>query len=226
MENKILVICPTRTRYDKIHQTIEAFIKTQTGFADLLIAMDEDDRDGYTFTDYEHEYIKIEVNPRIRMIPTVNLVANKYCNEYKYIGFIGDDHMFRTRGWDKIFLDKLEEMKVGIVYGNDLLQGRELATAGFLTSNIVSTLGYIAIPELIHLYMDTFWMSLGRALGKLEYFEDVTIEHCHFTNGKGTKDDLYTEVNSSSMYQHDGEVYNKYCAERLESDVAKLRQLL
>jgi hypothetical protein len=38
---------------------------------------------------------------------TLNLLANKYCNEYEYVCFIGDDHRPRTDGWDLKLIESI-----------------------------------------------------------------------------------------------------------------------
>lgn len=224
MKDKILIIVPTRSRGQKILEFIDSWNITSPTQADLLICLDEDDAHNYTLV--ESEGLMIDIGPRIRMIPTLNRAALKYMKDYKYIGFAGDDHRYRTPGWDKEFIESIQANGgVGIVYGNDLLQGKTLATEVVMSSNIIQTLGYMVPPGLIHLYADNFWMDLGKRCGCLEYLPEVVIEHCHFTNGKSGVDALYEEVNSHSMFEHDRQAYELYCSTQLENDVQKITGL-
>ena len=61
-------------------------------------------------------YSKI-IEPILSII--FNKVSKKYCNDYKFISFIGDDHLLQTYAWDKMLINPLSK-KIGISYGNDL----------------------------------------------------------------------------------------------------------
>ncbi len=163
---KILIIVPSRSsngsRTNNIEELRDSWIKTTTGNSDLLIGLDEDDEHHYP----RLESVKYEVNKRLRMVGTLNLLANKYCTEYEYIAFLGDDHRFRTDGWETIFLNDAKEQKYSIFYGNDLLQGANI------------------------------WLELGRALSCLKYFPNLIIEHMHPAANKAKTDIQYAEVDS------------------------------
>ena len=103
-----------------------------------------------------------------------------------------------------------------------MLQGKQLATAVMISSNIVEILGYMAPPKLIHLYMDNFWMSLGKALNCLTYVPEAVIEHMHYVAGKSEKDEQYAEVNSSEMYKKDQDTFVEYVKNDLKPDLEKL----
>jgi hypothetical protein len=199
--NKVLLIVPTRGRPEKSIEFYEEFKKNST-ITDLVFGLDDDDV----------EYPRIdgalyEVNPRAMMNGTLNLIAKKYADQYEYIAFMGDDHRPRTPGWDIELVNSIKDIKHGIAYGNDLLQGRNLPTAVLLKSSIVKTLGFMAPPAMKHLYLDNFWKDLGIELGSLVYSNDVIIEHLHFTNGKSEQDNGYAEVNSSELYNYDKNQY-------------------
>jgi hypothetical protein len=123
---------------------------------------------------------------------------------------MGDDHMPRTVGWDAAYLEALRELGTGLVYGNDLLQGSSLPTQVAMTTDIVRALGYMAPPDLTHLYVDNFWRDLGRSAGCLRYLPDVIVEHRHPAAGKAQWDAGYARVNNSAMYEHDATAYEQY----------------
>jgi len=87
----------------------------------------------------------------------------------------------------------------GLAYGNDLFQGKNLATAVMMSTNIIRSFGFMAPPKLVHLFMDNFWMLLGMDLDAIWYFDDVIIEHLHFLAGKSQVDAGYIENNSNDM---------------------------
>lgn len=215
--NKMLVIVPTRNRPDKVKEFYEQFKKTSI-ISDLIFGIDEDDTSEYP----QFEDAKYEVNPRLRMNGTLNLIATKYANDYEYIAFLGDDHRPRTWAWDKILTMNIQDNPYGIAYGNDLFQGERIPTAVVLKSEIVKRLGYMAPPVLIHLFLDNFWKLLGENLNSLVYNKDVIIEHMHYLVGKSPTDELYLEVNSDEISSHDHREFSKYVQNgEFENDLRK-----
>jgi hypothetical protein len=152
-----------------------------------------------------------------------NRSARTYGDEFRVLGSIGDDHTPRTPGWDEIVGATLNEMGTGMCFGDDLLQGSDLPTACFMTSDIVRALGFMCPPTLVHMYVDTFWLELGNALGRLRYLPNVVIEHLHFTKGKSSKDAVYSS--GESLMDRDKAAFLSYLAERFDDDVARVRTL-
>lgn len=213
--NELLVIVPSRNRPESVEQLADAFFGNGTGMADLLFATD-DDQPLYPF----YPDVQFRVGPRLRMCGTLNAAAVENAGDYKYLGFLGDDHRPRTRGWDARVIQALENHNV--VYGNDLLQGENLPTAVFLRSEIVQKLGYMAPPSLIHLYLDNFWLELGRATS-IKYLPDVIIEHMHPAIGKAEWSDSYREVNDQALYSTDEFAFKQYMETQFAADLEKLR---
>ena len=184
----LIVIVPSRGRPDNIARLREAWADLTTLAARLLVAVDDDDPelpgyleqgDGWTI-----------VGPRLRLGPTLNSLAPTMTKRAPYIGFLGDDHLPRTTGWDLEVTAALATLGTGFVYGNDLVRGADLPTAFFMTSNIVDKLGYIFPPGLVHMYLDDAVRELGTAANCLTYLPDVIIEHLHPVAGTapGTSD--------------------------------------
>jgi len=145
------------------------------------------------------------------MAPTLNKYAVEYARRYRYIGFMGDDHRPRTERWDAQVIRTLAKMRVGMVYGDDLLQGAALPTAVFMAGNIINVLGWMAPPGLIHLYLDNFWLTFGNAMDDgIRYLPNIVIEHMHPIAGKAPSDAGYVEVNAPDVYAHDAQVFRDY----------------
>lgn len=215
---KLLTIVPTRSRNESHKELTELFFKTSK-VSDLLFGLDVDDQHTYNRLDG----VLYDVNPRLRMNGTLNLLANKYCNEYEYICFIGDDHRPRTDCWDVKLIESIKDQPYGMAYGNDLLKGRKLPTAILMNSNIIRQIGFMAPPVLIHLYLDDFWRDFGNALGTLTYSEDVILEHLHYSRGKSAVDQVYLEANSSAVKNADQENYEKYKSVQFKIDLEKCK---
>jgi len=201
----ITLLLPSKGRPEKAKEAIDCFNRCKTDYSQLILVLNEGD-------EYNLDVPTIHV-PANNMCEAVNL-ASKYV-ETENIGFIGDDHHIRTKGFDKILEEKLEENL--IVYADDLLQREKLATQCVMRTNVVRTLGYMAIPGLKHLYMDNFWMELGA-----QFVPEVVIEHMHYLNGKSQHDERYKEVNSDAIHSNDKNVFENWKRTQKINDLRKL----
>lgn len=228
MHENLALMVPSRGRPENVERLCVALQETDS-IADLYVGVDADDSDLNEYKNIEHRFRDINLiisNKRQRFAATVNSLSKLLCNDYKYLGWQGDDHVPRTIHWDRHYVYELERMQVGVVYGDDLVMGEAIATELAFTSNIVKTLGY-AIPEgFVHLYVDNYFMELGRSIDRLKYLPDVVIQHMHPCVGKAEEDLTYREANSPENWTNDRMRFEKYILEELARDAAKLRDLL
>lgn len=219
---KILIIVPSRSsngsRTSNIDELRDSWIETTTGNSDLLIGLDDDDEQNYPRLDG----VIYDINKRLRMVGTLNLLANKYCQQYEFIVFLGDDHRLRTKGWEDTFLNDAKNQKYSVFYGNDLLQGANIPTAVFISSNIIQTLGFMVPKTLVHMYADNFWLELGKALSCLRYYNNLIIEHMHPAANKAKSDNQYLEVDSFT--NQDRINFIDYMNNNFYNDLLKLRK--
>lgn len=233
----LVVIVPSRGRPQAARELAQAFASTCTADTRLVFAVDEDDPLLPEYSDIPRSWADSR-RPAVEMcvcdatgsmVGALNGTAKALAEVYQpapfALGFLGDDHRPRTRGWDARYLEALRELGTGIVYGDDLLQSERLPTQCAMTADIVRALGFMAPPSLGHLFVDNFWRDLGHAAGCLRYLPDVVVEHLHPAAGKATVDEGYARVNAGEQYARDGEAYAKYRAGYLASDVAMVRQL-
>jgi hypothetical protein len=224
----MLLIVPSRGRPQNIKRLCEA-LKNTNADLDFAVGVDADDVTLDEYKKVEAEYgFELWISPeRKRFAATVNSIALANYENYKYLAWFGDDHVPHTLYWDQLYRNALDELKVGVVYGNDLVMGETIATELAFTSNIVETLGY-AIPDgFVHLYVDNYFMELGKSIGKLVYLPDVIVQHLHPTViGKHIEDATYTEANSEENWTNDRIRFEKYIADELPHDSAKLKELL
>jgi hypothetical protein len=225
MTADLLMIVPTRGRPGNAARLVRSFNETSTGAANLLIAVDGDWPNASAYQSAASKNFQCAVGPWRGMVATLNHYADQSASTYPMLGFCGDDHLFVTPGWDKALVDVLYENYTGVAYGNDQLQGPLLPTAVALTSNIVLKLGYMAPPGLRHLYVDNFWLELGKAIGHLTYLPDVIIEHLHPTARKAETDASYDRVNSSAAISADAAAWDLYLNAQFAHDVQAVKAL-
>src|SRR5690606_31550877 len=94
-----------------------------------------------------------------------------------------------------------------------------------MTSNIVTALGYMAPPDLVHLFLDNAWLDWGRGAECLTYLPGTVIEHMHPAAGKAANDAGYLEANSQTRFTADRDAYEQYTATQLADDIKKLEAL-
>jgi hypothetical protein len=232
MADDLLVIIPTRGRPGAIPEIMQAWDDTGAT-ADVLFCVDKDDPELAAYKQQAKAYtddnrVRFVYWARKRLCGTLNQAAVKNARSYRFLAFMGDDHRPRPAAmpWDARIRECLSGGP-GIVYGNDLLQGEKMATAVAMTSDIVTTLDYMAPPQLVHLCLDLAWVQWGRGMGRITYLDDMVIEHLHPAAGKANVDAVYEDCNSPERSQADGAAYIDYRDNGgLEADLVKLRKLV
>jgi hypothetical protein len=227
----LVVIVPSRGRPRAAVELAESFRDTCETNTCPVFAIDSDDPAAPGYNDVvQLGLASVLICESTSMVDALNRRARGFAELEKElrpaaIGFMGDDHRPRTKGWDRAYLDALDA-KPGIVYGNDLIQGANLPTQCAISVEVVRALGHMAPPVLTHLYVDNYWRDLGRAAGCLTYLPDVIIEHLHPLVGKAAMDEGYRRVNAPQMYQRDQAAYAAYMAEHGDRDFAAVRTAL
>ncbi len=227
---ELVVIVPSRGRPHTVAELAAAFRETCTADTYLLVAFDESDPTGDEYRAAARDLadgkrLACPCLPAHSMVESLNFAAKGVACWTKpptAIGFCGDDHRPRTKGWDRAYLDALAA-RPGIVYGNDLIQGRALPTQCAMSTGLVRALGNMAPPVLTHLYLDNYWLHLGLGADCITYLPDVVVEHVHPVTGKVAWDEGHVRVNRPELYQQDHDAFAAYWAEHGEQDVAAAR---
>ena len=221
------MLCPSRGRPDAAKQVAEAFQATATdpGTA-LCFVVDADDptRDDYPNIGQNITTMIIDPPPGCMNAALNAAAATPYALGFEVVGFIGDDHRFRTSGWDTTIWRFLQGHK-GIAYADDLFQRMRLPTMWFVSQPIVREFG-MGHPEMRHLWIDNYWKELGEAAECLYYFEHIVIEHLHPAAGKAEWDENYLRVNSTEVADHDHGVFLRWMETGLRADADRVRALI
>jgi predicted O-methyltransferase YrrM len=222
------VIIPTRGRPDNIAKVIDAWDATGAwSDADMILAIDADDPEIDSYRQFELRVKTAEIGAWTPMVPKLNRVALAAAKgaDYFALAFAGDDHLPRTDGWARRYLDVLGEMGTGMVYGDDGYQGANLSTEWAVTADAVRALGRMVPAPVDHLYCDNAMMDLFGQAGALRHLADVKIEHMHPVAGKSTEDAQYARVNSHEQNNSDRRAYNRWQRTEMASQVAIIRGL-
>lgn len=214
----LAVVIPSRGRPDQAARLVDQIEQTRSADIDVVVVVDHDEP---LIAEYERALAKADAlllrpaaGSRGGHVAAINagaLDALRWQPGPTAIMKLDDDHWPVTPGWDRLMLEALEQLGgVGIVYGNDLLQGERLPTAPMISASIVRTLGWMGPPELQHLYVDNAWLDLGRDTGCLRYLPDVITEHRHVIAGKAPMDEGYERVNAPERYQLEHALYSQW----------------
>jgi hypothetical protein len=154
--------------------------------------------------------------------------ALESANPPRYLVSMGDDHLCRTTGWDRVLADAIARLPggEGWAYGNDLFQGVAKPTCWMVSAGVTRALGWMMLPELEHMFVDDAVKTLGDATGRIAYLPNVIIEHMHPGVGKAKLDDSYRESNAVERYERDRVAYERWLeAGGLQAAVASLDSL-
>jgi hypothetical protein len=223
----LLVIVPSRGRPRSVARMVKAWTATgANAHATLLFAIDADDPMHAKYAAQASDRARMLTVPHwMPMVHKLNHAAAAHADSHHAVGFFGDDHLPRTKGWAKRYLDELRALGTGIVYGDDLLQGEKIPTQWAMTSDIVRALGRMVPAPVEHLCSDSSIYDLGHAAGCIRYLPDVVIEHMHPAAGKAPEDDGYRRVNSPEQAARDTREYRHWRATQLDKDAATVRTL-
>ncbi len=216
----MILLVPSRGRPQNIAELKEAVYSTAHGDVRFIVALDDDDPTVNEYTQIEN--VEFWVGTSKRLGPWLNELAPQLAKDDSVVGFMGDDHRPKSEGWDLRMIEAVGHK--GIAYGNDLIQGPNLPTAVFMTSNIVEQLGYMCPPGLIHLFIDNAWLEWGRGAECLTYLDDVIIEHVHPLKGKAAQDVTYEAA--WSYGNADAATWETYKESNLAHDIELIKEIL
>ncbi len=230
----LTVLVPTRGRPDAAWACRDAFEATRTDPATRLVfVVDDDDPQlvGYHAPRGDRSLNLMSPVHEGGMAAALNAAVQKTIEDWPldlFIGFVGDDHRFRTKGWDTAFIEELSKPGIGFVYGYDMFWHEgQIPTQIFMRAAICDKLGWMALPGAKHLYLDNTWMHLGTESKSIKWRRDMIVEHMHPAVGKAEWDEGYQRVNAQAMYDHDRNVYETWLnSGQAALDVASVRDAL
>jgi hypothetical protein len=191
---KIGILVPSRERIDFKLRLIQSVLDTVSDIdnVNIYFGMDDDDPTrndamwvcrGFPFVKFvpvhnEGKFIGIN---RIWNILAANCLDQIFeC--------LGDDSIFRTKGWDRMILDEFSEAncpkdRFKLVHCWDGHYGEQLCINHFVDRIYYETLGHFCRPEFLIGWSDQWTWQMFKAFGRITYRKDIFIEHVHFNNG-------------------------------------------
>jgi len=224
----LLVIVPSRGRPGRLAEMMDACLSLSQAATDIAVGYDEDDPCAPAYAGLADLDAPSSnhwaCGRRNSMGGWTNHLAAGLGGGYRALAPLGDDHVPRTPGWDRLLLESIDVMGgTGIAYGDDLLQRAALPTSIVMSRDIADALGWICEPSMRHYNLDNVWQDLGLGAGCLAYREDVVIEHNHPGASKAPYDATYAE--DAPHWPQDLTAYQEWRHFRMADDIAKITAL-
>lgn len=227
MNERILVICPSRGRPQQCKAMIDSFLATSQ-MSTLKICLDINDPCLPEYQDLIGGSVPFVMGIQRPITEIINEYWQFAADCFRWFSVTNDDFLYKTDGWDIKLTGNIKTLEagIGIAYGNDLLQGIHLPTTSIVSREIVEALGWLQMPGLTHLFGDNVWAHLGQNAGCLLYRPDVIIEHRHFFARKSAEDAIYKKTNSREMYDRDALAFHNWKISDGIKDVEKIKDLM
>jgi len=237
----ISLCCPTRGRPDNVLRFVMSAIDNadQPNSVECIFYVDEDDPTldnplsffynwsnlrGGSLKRYANKTL-LHIGDRILLSECTNVCSKLATGEI--LGYMGDDIIFRTKGWDTLVKTAFDSYhdKIALVYGRDGYQDEKLATHGFISRKAYEILGYLVPPHFVSDYSDTWLFEIYQSLGRLHYISELYTEHMHPIAGKADWDQTHKERLARGENVKPWDLYAKLLPERL-ADFQKLKRSL
>ena len=101
-------------------------------------------------------------------------------------GIINDDVVPETAGWDRALIALAARDGMAVPAG-----GHGGTPHFVLGADLPRSTGWLSLPGLDRIYIDTVWADIAGALGVLRHAPDVVLRHRHFSNGGALFDATY-----------------------------------
>ena len=221
----LLVIVPTRGRKAQLDRLLESFRETVSEGTDLLAVLDPDDEATYEGMDWGNALHAV-LAPRGTLSEKLNQVAKAMTGQYGALMFCGDDHVFRTPGWDAAMLALLAEMGGnGWVYPHTVRRS-DVPEVWLASASVTATLGWFFPPHVSHFYGDNMIAELGKRSGLIRYCPSAVVEHLHYQTTPGVEHDATYKEAEEAHGTADMAAYQQWRADTMPFEVARLRRAL
>ena len=227
MQNNVAIVLPVRnfgtTRYQRLSRCLDSYLEMTEGLSEVYVLHDDDECHIYDPILAQYPSINnLCIKSGITLMEKINVPALEIADKHKYVGFIGDDIVFKTK-WESTFIAFLSSQPFGLAFANDLMHVTgDLATHPFITSNLIKAVGFFGCPAVGHHYFDNYWMAVVKRVGIIRYFPEIIMEHIHPSMGKEKMDKLFGLI--ESKFIDNTYKYREYIASNLDTDIAKINE--
>jgi hypothetical protein len=210
-------------RTEQLVEMLTSWSKQTEGLSEVYIIHDSDESIGHPAL--LESYVDVHwlsADAGLSLMQKLNVHALDIADKHEYIQFLAHDIVLQTP-WESKFIDFLEDVPVGMVYGNDLVHNGKLATHPCIKSNMIKAVGFYGCPAVEHNFFDNYWMAVAQSFGMCMYMSDVIMEHNHPIVGKAKSDKLSEKI--YSLLESDQQKYVDYMNNNFNEDLKKLKEV-
>lgn len=224
--NAISILTPTRNRPNNCDRFIKSLYETTqyTGTLELLFYVDSDDPAKDIYKEIEERWqnnfwrVEFVIGEPMSVSKSWNIIAEKSLGDIMIMG--NDDLVYKTVRWDSKLMARLLELDnpYYLSWFNDGINGNRHCAFPVITREWYETLGYFS-PGIFNFgYNDTWVYDIAKRVGKLNYMNEILVEHLHFSVGKSNMDDTYARNRTQekgNLYRKDREIYERTVEDRI-----------
>jgi len=224
--NAISILTPTRNRPNNCDRFIKSLYETTqyTGTLELLFYVDSDDPAKDIYKEIEERWqnnfwrVEFVIGEPMSVSKSWNIIAKKSLGDIMIMG--NDDLVYKTVRWDSKLMAKLIELDnpYYLTWFNDGINGNRHCAFPVISREWYEALGYFSPGVFNFGYNDTWVYDIAKRVGKLNYMNEILVEHLHFSVGKSNMDDTYARNRSQekgNLYRKDKEIYERTVEDRI-----------
>ena len=217
-----IIAVPSRGRPDRLTEFLKAATATSTARTEFHVLLDDDDAGIYADVPWRPR-VMVHIRRRAWLTEKLNRALVSAAVTVPVVGWLADDTIPVTPGWDALLLEALERAGPGVAFGNG---GRR---PGFpehqvVSSGIVSALGWYFEPSLRHYYTDNVWSDLADAAACRRYVPAAVIRHDHYEVTGAPRDETYARAEVNGRIDKD--MYLAWRTRRFRQDAETVRQAI
>jgi hypothetical protein len=222
----LVVITPSRGRPGQFAELADAIRDTADFDVALVGLVDDDDPDLARVQGARRRHRPSPHRAPAEPLRLDQRYARHAALHAPYLASLGDDHLPRTRGWDRLLVSAIRGLAgPGFAYGNDLYQGRTLPTAWVASSAARARARLDDAPRLrAHVRRHR-----GARARPGRRPDRVRARGRHRApappRGKADWDASYRETNTDARYAADKAAYDAWLTCGLATDAAAVRAL-
>lgn len=209
-------VLPTYDRPGRCQETLDSIIAAGVTTPGLVLV------DGSTDPAYDalrlpdgwsvHRYV---VNRGVCSV--LNAAFHTHPHEPWY-GFITDDSIVQTPGWDTALVRAAGS--TGFANSADGWQAQKrMHGAAVFGGDLLRALTWWAPPGLVHSFVDDAWEKIARALDNWRHVPQVMVEHRHVRNAKAPNDASYRKAYAS--FEDDRATFRRLTLEEIPAAIGR-----
>lgn len=136
---------------------------------------------------------RVVIGPRGPLSDIYNNAFERH-RDAPYFGFIADDVVPITNGWDIKLIETAGSDGMAVPAGGETTGGCPHFVLG---GDLVRSIGWLSLPGLDRLFIDTCWEKIAESRGVLRRLDDVILKHHHFSNHLALFDATYKKSNET-----------------------------